>query len=326
MNRRSINRRDFMVRAGKSGLIMAGAAALGAGLHTKAPPLIQSRQSLTILPDFSIPEQKNRLVVVRGDDRAKSLQAGLKALGGLDNFIRPKDRVLIKVNAAFATPPLVGATTHPELLAETIRLCRRAGAGKITVCDNPIQDPAACFNFTGLAAVCNDLGVGLQLPQPASFQSFTLPRGRLIEDWPVLVEPLLDADKLIGLAPVKDHHRSGASMIMKGWYGFLGGRRAVFHQDIHTIIGELARMINPTLVVLDGIRTMMRNGPTGGSLDDLKRTDTLIVSTDQVAADAAGAGLLDKTIADLPFIARAAREGLGVSDYRSLSPEYVDAG
>jgi uncharacterized protein (DUF362 family) len=53
-------------------------------------------------------------------------------------------------------------------------------------------------------------------------------------------------------------------------------------------------MVNPSLVILDGTMSMMTNGPTGGSLSDLKQTDTMIVATDQVAADAFGATLLDR--------------------------------
>ena len=69
--------------------------------------------------------------------------------------------------------------------------------------------------------------------------------------------------KLIGIAPVKDHHRSGASMSMKNWYGLMGGRRNTFHQDIReNIIKELAMLVSPTLVILDGTITMMSNGPT----------------------------------------------------------------
>jgi len=78
-------------------------------------------------------------------------------------------------------------------------------------------------------------------------------------------------------------------------------------------------------VVLDGTMTMMTNGPTGGSLSDLKETRTLIVGTDQVAADAFGATLLDKTAGDLPFIAKAEALGAGTADYRSLSPIEVSA-
>jgi uncharacterized protein (DUF362 family) len=144
--------------------------------------------------------------------------------------------------------------------------------------------------------------------------------------WPVLSGALKDIDKLIGLAPVKDHHRSGASMIMKNWYGLLGGRRNIFHQDIHNIVKELAMMVTPSVVILDGTVSMISNGPTGGSLSDLKQTDTLILSTDQVAADAAGAALLGKTVEDLPYIAKAEAAGAGTADYLSLKPIMVTEG
>ena len=109
-------------------------------------------------------------------------------------------------------------------------------------------------------------------------------------------------------------------MIMKNWYGLLGGRRNIFHQDIYNIIKELAIMVRPTLVVLDGSTTMMSNGPTGGSLGDLRETGVMIVSTDQVAADAFGATLLGKKPAELPYIAKAEAAGVGTADYESLRP------
>jgi uncharacterized protein (DUF362 family) len=109
-------------------------------------------------------------------------------------------------------------------------------------------------------------------------------------------------------------------MTMKNWYGLLGGRRNIFHQDIHNTIKELAMMVTPTLVILDGTTTMMTNGPTGGSLSDLKGTNTMIVSTDQVAADAFGATLLGKTLTQLPYISKAESSGVGTADYKSLNP------
>ena len=65
---------------------------------------------------------------------------------------------------------------------------------------------------------------------------------------------------------------------------------------------------------------MMSNGPTGGSISDLRQTDTLIVSCDQVAADAYGASLLGMNISDLPYLTLAEQAGLGTSDYISLQP------
>jgi uncharacterized protein (DUF362 family) len=146
----------------------------------------------------------------------------------------------------------------------------------------------------------------------------------LITDWPVLTAPLRQVDKLIGLCPVKDHHRSGASMTLKNWYGLLGGRRNIFHQQIHTIISELALLVKPTLVVLDGTRSMIRNGPTGGSIDDLKPTHTLIAGTDPVAVDAMGATLLGLRSEDLPYLALAEKAGAGQVDYQALRPVEVN--
>ncbi|WP_435550007.1 DUF362 domain-containing protein [Desulfobacterium sp. N47] len=147
--------------------------------------------------------------------------------------------------------------------------------------------------------------------------------GNLIKDWPVLYKPLINADKVIGIAPVKDHHRSGASMAMKNWYGLLGWRRNVFHQDINNIIKELAIMLKPTLVILDGTTSMMSNGPTGGSLSDLKQTNTMIAGTDQVAVDAYGATLLGKSASELAYIEKAHTAGAGNIDYRMLNPEMI---
>jgi uncharacterized protein (DUF362 family) len=126
------------------------------------------------------------------------------------------------------------------------------------------------------------------------------------------------------LSPVKDHQRAGASMTLKNIYGFLGGRRNIFHQDINGIITELSRLLKPTLCVLDGTVSMMTNGPTGGSLSDLKETGSMVISTDPVAADAVGVELLGRTLADVPYIAMAQAAGAGQADYHLLKPIRLD--
>jgi uncharacterized protein (DUF362 family) len=267
-----------------------------------------------------MPELGQRMSIVRGSSRNETLELALKSIGGMQTFIKKGDRVLLKVNAAFASPPMLCATTHPDMVRAITRLCLKAGAASVTVTDNPINDPASCFRLSGIEQAARSAGATVIFPQKEFFKPFSLAQAQLIRNWPVLYDPLSRIDKIIGTAPVKDHHRSGASMIMKNWYGLLGGRRNIFHQDIHTIIKELAMMIKPTLVVLDGTTTMMRNGPTGGSLSDLKETRTMIVSTDQVAADAFGATLLDKTVDELAFIKKAEAMQLGTADFQSLNP------
>jgi uncharacterized protein (DUF362 family) len=321
-----MNRREFLGRAAKAGAAIAATGAVGYWLHDRAGPKPRRSIETVTLPDFSVSPAGKKMAIVTGSDRVKTVNRALAALGGIETFIKPGDRVVLKVNAAFASPPALSATAHPDLVGEVARLCLRAGAAAVVVTDNPINDPRSCFTLTGIERAAEAAGARVVMPQEGFFRPTTLPGGALIRDWPLLHEPLRGATRLIGIAPVKDHHRSGASMAMKNWYGLLGGRRNIFHQDINTIIAELALLVRPTLVILDGTTTMISNGPTGGSLDDLKQTNTMIVSADQIAADAFGATLLGKTAGDLPFITRAAAAGAGTADWESLNPARESVG
>ena len=320
----SVNRRRFLARAAKAGLCVGASCAVGFGFHTREVTTRQADSAAPlVVPDFSVAGLSPRMGIARGPDRAETVRRAMDAVGGMSAFVRKGDRVLLKVNAAFATPPMLAATTHPDLVAEVTRMCLAAGAASVTVTDNPINDPVACFALTGIEKGARTAGASVGLPMDRWFRPVSVEGGRLIRNWPVLYAPLERVDKLIGMAPVKDHHRSGASMTLKNWYGLLGGRRNIFHQDIHTVIQELAVMVRPTLVILDGTVTMMRNGPTGGSLADLKQTETMIVSTDPVAADAFGAGLLERSAGDLAYIQMAADAGAGTADWRSLNPVFA---
>jgi len=318
---RTTSRRDFLLRLLKGGLSITAACTFSYWLYDGTGPQPgQEQEEMVTLPDFSMPGIMGKMSIVSGLDRVKTISRGLEALGGIETFVKQGDRVLLKVNAAFATPPILSATTNPQLVAEIARLCYKAGASTVVITDNPINDPASCFSLTGIEEAARLAGAKVLLPKESYFLPTTVSNGVLIQNWPILWEPFQEINKVIGVAPVKDHHRSGASMTMKNWYGLLGGSRNIFHQDIHNIIKELAIMVKPTLVVLDGTTTMMTNGPTGGSLGDLKETGTMIVSTDQVAADAFGASLLGKKPAELPYIAKAEAAGVGTADYESLNP------
>jgi len=276
-NQSKMGRREFLARAGKAGISIAAAGAISYKLYDRQGPAISvDTESLVTLTDFSTPYKAGQTIsVVKGPDRVKTVNKAIELLGGIERFVKPGETVAIKPNVAFASPPMLGATVHPDLVAEVVRLCySRGGARKVIVTD----------------------------------------------------EPFRKVDKLIGISPVKDHHRAGASMSMKNWYGLLGGRRNIFHQDINSIIAELAMMVKPTLVILDGTEVMMTNGPTGGSLSDLRRTNTLIASTDCVAADSYGCGLLDLEVSDLLYLAKAQIAGAGTTDYESLKPIFATVG
>ncbi|MHC4666505.1 MAG: DUF362 domain-containing protein [Planctomycetota bacterium] len=318
----NLRRREFLSRASKAGISIAAAGTVSYLLYDrKGPKPISEVQQLVTLPRFSVPARIGQTMsIVTGADRIRTVDKAIELLGGMQRFVKSGETVAIKPNVAFASPPMLGATTNPELVAELVRLCYKAGARKVIVADNPINDPASCFTLSGIGKAASQARAEVLLPTDGMFKHTTLDKGKRIKNWPIFFEPFNNVDKLIGVAPLKHHQRAGASMTMKNWYGLLGGRRDIFHQDINTIIAELSMMVKPTLVILDGTEVMMTNGPTGGSVSDLRRAHTLIASCDQVAADAYGCTLLGLKPRDLPYLAKAQAAGSGTTDYESLKP------
>jgi uncharacterized protein (DUF362 family) len=202
-----------------------------------------------------------------------------------------------------------------------IRLCREAGAARIIVTDNPIEAAPVCFAKSRIGPVAQEEGAELRIPLSTDFAAIAIRdrdpdplRGEALGRWPIFRAPLAQATKVIGLAPIKDHNLASASMIMKNWYGLLGGRRNQFHQAIHEVVSDLALMISPTLVIADGTRVMMRNGPTGGRSGDVAPGGVLgrpviVAAVDQVACDAwCYENLLGRDPAALPALELAERK------------------
>jgi len=321
-----LTRRECLTRG--AGAVLAAGAAAAAGYllyDPKGDAGLRTRSRATLrlenyFADVDFPASSPRISIATAsspvrDGTAQSLVresllaptierlvraavAGLDPARGMKRFISPGDVVLIKPNVGFDRPPHLGATTHPEVLRCVIRLCLEAGARKVVITDNPIESPAACFAKSGIQKVADEEGAQVVLPARSRFEVLTVrerepdwSKGEALGRWPVLYQPLAEATKLIGVAPVKDHNLASASMILKNWYGLLGGRRNQFHQAIHNIISDLALVFSPTLVIADATRVMMCNGPTGGRLSDVRPGGDLgrpaiIASVDPVACDA----------------------------------------
>ena len=316
------SRREFLVRLGVTAALATGAGALWKALHDPTGELGKPIEPVLRLKNFSLapPPSAKTFGIARGDKYDAMLKMAIGAIGGLEHFIQKGDVVLIKPNVAFDRSPKLGATTNPDVLAALIRLVREAGAREVRVADNPIESPESCFAKTGIADAARQAGAKLYLPSPASFEMLEVPGAKLIARWPFFYEPFRDVDKVIGLAPVKDHNLCHASMSTKNWYGLLGGRRNQFHQDIHNIVADLALMMRPTFVILDGSRVLMKSGPTGGDLSDVTAGHTLVAATDSIAADAWGFSQLLGRTSDLPrYLYNAHDRGLGNPDWRNLA-------
>ncbi len=323
-----IDRRRFARRLGVSALVAGGAIGLGyvfssTGEEESMPPI-----GKPIHPGRyrkGIDYGKPYMAVARSDpDGGNLVEACIEALGGMERFVKKGEVVFIKPNAAFDRPPLFGSTTSPEVVARTVELCFKAGASRVVVSDNPINKPEACFWKSGIGPAAKKKGAEVIIPQEKHFQRVPIPGSRAIGTWQIFRYPLDIADRVIGIAPLKDHNLCKASMGLKNWYGLLGGRRQQFHQDIHEVIADFMRILVPTLTILDCTRVLMKHGPTGGALSDVKRKDMVVASTDPVAADAFGWTLLERDSGIPRYIALSAKQGFGILDWKSLDPLFVE--
>ncbi len=272
------------------------------------------------IPDFRVAKPDNihwDVGIGRGGSVPQILRKSLDAIGGLQHYIKPGDIVLIKPNVAFDRSPALGATTNPEILECLINMilvdCR---AQEVRVTDNPIESPADCFAKSGVRRATEKAGGRVYLPDTNAFRLLHTPGAKLIEHWWFFHRPFSNVDKVIGIAPVKDHNLCEASMGIKNWYGLLGGTRNQFHQDIHEIVSDLSIMIRPTMTIVDGTHILMKNGPTGGDPSNVLQGDTILSGLDPVAQDAwAFEHLLGRGKNYPAYLAKAEAKGSGKLDY-----------
>jgi uncharacterized protein (DUF362 family) len=324
-----LTRREAMLQLLRAGGIAAGAA--GAGIwfsgRSSRPIPAQAEQarrdhrtatdqrwpSLTVVQR---PVDSSGGVAVAGEPRALVRQA-IENLGGMQRFIGKQDVVVVKPNIAWDRTPEQAANTNPELVAEVVRQCWSAGAKRVIVTDVSCNEARRCFHRSGIDAAARSEGAEVILPDTELFREVDL-GGVVLKSWPVFT-PFLEADKILNLPIAKHHELTGATLGMKNWYGILGGQRNRLHQQIHQSLVDLAGFMLPTLTIMDCYRVLLRNGPTGGNLEDVALRKTVVAGADPVAIDAYVAKAywnLDPE--HLPYLQMAAARGLGTLDFDKL--------
>jgi len=307
---RDLTRRDFLKLAGAAA---AGAslAAAGCGSQPAAEPPSQGRLAS---PPAAGKGGEPVLAVAHGADPADVTAAALAALGGLERFVRKGADVIVKPNICTGYHgPEYAATTNPDVVGTLVSLCRRAGAKRVRVMDLPFGGPAEeAYRVSGIQDAVEKAGGQMQVMAPAGFHRYRVPDGRDLTSWPIYGD-VLACDVLIDVPIAKDHGSTRLSLAGKNLLGVILDAGEI-HSDIGQRTADLVSVVRPTLTVVDAIRVLTANGPTGGDLADVERLDTVLASADIVAADSYAATLFDLTGADIPYVQAEYDMGLGEMD------------
>ena len=314
-----ITRREAMLQLLRLGGAAAGTAGVAAWLSSRSakpvPELAeQARRDHRTAADSRFPQ----LTVVQNAEPRELVKQALENLGGIGRFISRHDIVVLKQNIAWDRTPEQAANTNPDFVAEVVRQCWQAGAKRVIVTDVSCNEPRRCFQRSGIQAAARAEGAEVILPDPELYKEVDM-GGVVLKTWPIF-KPFLEADKIINLPIAKHHGLVGVTLGMKNWYGILGGERNRLHQQIHQSLVDLASFMLPTLTLLDCYRVLLRNGPTGGNLEDVALRKTIVGGTDPVAIDAYVAkAYWNLDAASLPYLQMAAARGLGTADFASLN-------
>jgi uncharacterized protein (DUF362 family) len=324
-----LTRREALLQLLRVGGVAAGAAAAGVWLseHSFRPVATQAEQARRDHrpPRRTADTQFPHLTVVQGGEPRALVQRALEDLGGIRRFVSRQDVVVLKPNIAWDRTPDQAANTNPDLVAEVVRQCWQAGAKRVIVTDVSCNEPRRCFQRSGIQAAARAEGAEVILPDPDLFREVDI-GGVVLKSWPVFT-PFLEADKIFNLPIAKHHVLTGATLGMKNWYGILGGQRNRLHQQIHQSLADLAAFMLPTVTLLDCYRILLRNGPTGGNLEDVALKKTLVAGTDPVAVDAYVAkAYWNLDAAQMPYLEMAAARGLGTVDFAALQVKISQLG
>jgi len=320
-------RRDFLkyALAGLGAMLAAGFISACA-----APQAVPAAVPNPSVPEKNEPEASAvkypDLAVVRGGDPESLARKALELLGGIKRFVKKGDNVIIKPNIGPAMRTYeYAATTNPWLVAAVVKLCLEAGAGRVRIMDKPFSGSAESgFLNSGIREQVEKAGGEIEIMSRFKYASTEIPEGRDIKKWDIY-EDILKADVLINMPIAKQHGSSLLTLGMKNLMGTVNSAQ-LFHLNLHQRIADLASRVRPALTIVDAIRILTANGPTGGDLEDVKKLDTIIAGTDIVAVDSYATSLFGLKPDDIPHIKIATGMGLGVGDLGKLEIKEVTLG
>jgi len=186
--------------------------------------------------------------------------------------------------------------------------------------DQPFGGTAEqAYQRSGIGEAVLAAGGQMEVMARMKYRNTPIPDGKDIRSW-LVYQDALDADVLINVPIAKTHGLSRLTLGMKNLMGLILNPGS-FHSSLAQRVADLTSLLRPKLTVIDAVRILTANGPTGGNLKDVKLTNTVIASADPVAADAWAATLFNLTGRDIPIIRAAAEMGLGTMDLKSIRIE-----
>jgi uncharacterized protein (DUF362 family) len=308
-----MKRRDFIRNSVGLGVLSGAALSMGGlGNLTAAEP--------------SAMELPYDMVAIKGGEAAEMFDKGIASLGGMKQFVKPNQTVVIKPNIGWDSAPERAANTNPELVARIVEHCKRAGAKTVFVFDNTCAEGVRCYKMSGIEdAVKKAGGTMVSGRSEGYYQAVTLAKAKRLKSARVH-ELILESDVFINVPILKSHGGSTLSVAMKNMMGVVWDREFWHSNDLHQCIADFASYRKPDLNIVDAYRVLKRNGPRGVSVADVAVMKYQMIAKDIVAIDAASAKVFGIDPKQVKHIGLAELMGAGSSNIDALKVNRISMG
>ena len=256
--------------------------------------------------------------VARRGEPVPLVRAAMQSIGGMGRFVSSGDDVIIKPNICLNYRSYeYAATTNPWVVGELVAQAFAAGAGRVRVMDYPFGGSSdSAYTNSGIRAQVEAAGGEMESIAMFKFVNTSIPDGLDLRSC-FIYEDVLNADVVINVPIAKHHSLATLTIAMKNLMGVIRDR-PMMHRNIGQRLADLSSRIRPSLTVIDAVRVLVRNGPTGGNLADVHKIDHVIATHDFVAADSYAATMFGIDPLSLSYVVAGTAMGLGRSDLQNL--------
>lgn len=240
----------------------------------------------------------------------ESVETLLSPLGGIRDFVKPGQRVLLKPNLLTGSRPGKECTTRPELVRTIAEMVLEVG-GKPFLGDSPAFGSAKGVAIaSGYKPILDELNLPIVEFHGQRYQTISEKFNHLR-----LSKEAMEADVVINLPKVKSHMQLVLTLGVKNLFGCVPGKmKAWWHMEagkdanrFGQMLVETARTINPDLTIVDGIIGHEGNGPSGG---EPRHLGILAASSNVFALDRAMVEILNVPPEQVPTLAASQRLGI----------------
>ncbi|MGI6776976.1 MAG: DUF362 domain-containing protein [Acetivibrionales bacterium] len=263
----------------------------------------------------------NRVSIIRCDSyKEETVVSALKetfnSLGGIEKYVKPGMKVVIKANLLMKKNPSSATTTHPCIVKSLTELIMKAGASSVILADSP-GGPYTEKLLNGVYSACGMKKVseetGLKLNYDLSEVEVENPSGKYLKKVTIL-KPIVDADLVINIPKLKTHGMMVFTGAVKNMFGAVPGLlKAEYHlkmaqyDEFANALIDIFLCVKPSLNIMDAVVAMEGHGPSAGNP---RHMGLILASEDAFSLDLAALKIININPLDVPVMRNAKERGL----------------